>query len=311
MRYSLAEVSRLRGFSRPRSRLSTKSNVDLSSEVKATRSSKEDFRCCSMIEPQLSEVRCTRHLACCSIKSSSYSSYRDVSFNPTTVSQYLPSLSSSLKPLPTSLLNSPPINTNMQITDLLILGLAAFVAADCDENSNDGTDCTSTGTATVTRTSTDVNGIVLTNLETSTSVIVQSSLVPVFTVASDSSTAIDVNTERSTIRETTDIGTTATNTIVQVATTTDVGLAGGYAYTTNSNGSTIATYTGSDDSQPRTSSITTSTVAAGATAANNNDDGDDAEASATETETTSDSFALATAVPYFGAAAMAGLAFIV
>lgn len=188
----------------------------------------------------------------------------------------------------------------MQITDLLILGLAAFVAADCDENSNDGQDCTSTstGTSTITRTSTDVNGIVLTQLETSTSIVVESSLVPVYTVQSDSSTIIDVNTDRSTIRETTDIGTTPTNTIVQFATTTDVGLASGYAYTTNSEGSTIATYTGTDDSQPRTSSLS-STVAAAASGASDT------------SSTTSDSFAMATAVPYIGAAAMAGLAFIV
>jgi len=189
----------------------------------------------------------------------------------------------------------------MQITDLLILGLAAFVAADCDENSNDGQDCTSssTGTATITRTSTDVNGVVLTSLETSTSVLVESSLVPVYTLQSDSSTSLDVNTDRSTIRETTDVGTTPTNTIVQVETTTDVGLAGGYAYTTNSEGSTIATYTGTDDSQPRTSSITTSTAVAAASGADES------------SSTTSDSFAVATAVPYIGAAAMAGLAFIV
>jgi hypothetical protein len=196
-----------------------------------------------------------------------------------------------------------PPTTNIQITDLLILGLAAFVAADCDENSNDGQDCTSssTGTATITQTSTDVNGIVLTSLQTSTSVLVQSSFVPVSTLVSDSSTSLDVNTDRSTIRETTDVGTTPTNTIVQVETTTDVGLAGGYAYTTNSEGSTIATYTGTDDSQPRTSSITTSTAVASAS-------GEEASSSAS---TTSDSFAVATAVPYIGAAAMAGLAFIV
>jgi hypothetical protein len=180
----------------------------------------------------------------------------------------------------------------MQITDLLIFSLAAFAAANCN-----GHDCTSTGTATITRTSTDVNGIVLTQLETSTSVVVQSSLVPVFTVASDSSTIVDVNTDRSTIRETTDIGTTPTNTIVQFATTTDVGLAGGYAYTTNSDGSTIATYTGTDDSQPRTSSIPAASAS-----------GDSDSASTT---TKSDSFAMATAVPYVGAAAMAGLAFII
>jgi hypothetical protein len=179
-----------------------------------------------------------------------------------------------------------PPTTNIQITDLLILGLAAFVAADCDENSNDGQDC---------------NGIVLTSLQTSTSVLVQSSFVPVSTLVSDSSTSLDVNTDRSTIRETTDVGTTPTNTIVQVETTTDVGLAGGYAYTTNSEGSTIAPYTGTDDSQPRTSSITTSTAVASAS-------GEEASSSAS---TTSDSFAVATAVPYIGAAAMAGLAFIV
>ncbi|KAM0701909.1 hypothetical protein Q7P35_010819 [Cladosporium inversicolor] len=190
----------------------------------------------------------------------------------------------------------------MQITDLLILSLAAFVAADCDENSNDGQDCTSssTGTATITRTSTDVNGIVLTSLETSTSVIVESSLVPVYTLQSDSSTSLDVNTDRTTIRETTDIGTTPTNTIVQFATTTDVGLAGGYAYTTNSEGNTIATYTGTDDSQPRTSSISSTAVAAAS-----------GEGASSSSSSTSDSFAMATAVPYIGAAAMAGLAFIV
>ena len=181
----------------------------------------------------------------------------------------------------------------MQITDLLLLSLAAFVAADCD-----GDSCSSTGTATITRTSTDVNGVVLTQLETSTSVVVSSSLVPVYTLESSSSVLTDVNTDRSTIAETTDVGTTPTNTVVQVATTTDVNLAGGYAYTTDSDGSTIATYTGTDDSQPRTSSITTSTVIPAASAS-----GEDAD--------TSDSFAMATAVPYFGAAAMAGLAFIV
>jgi len=199
----------------------------------------------------------------------------------------------------------------MQITDLLILGMAAFVAADCDPNSGETqTDCTSvgtsTGTSTVTRTSTDGNGIVLTSVETSTSVIVQSSLVPVYTVASDKSTIINVNTERSTIRATTDIGTTPTNTIVQYATTTDIGLAGGYAYTTNSEGSTIATYTGTDTRQPRTSSITSSASSSGS--------GSAAAASASSSSSSSsrsDSFAVATAVPYIGAAAMAGLAFVI
>ena len=96
--------------------------------------------------------------------------------------------------------------------------------------------------------------------------------------------------------------TTATNTIVQVATTTDIGLEGGYAYTTNSAGSTIATYTGTDDSQPRTSSITTSTVVAASGTSS---------AAGASASGSSDSFAMATAVPYIGAAAMAGLAFVI
>lgn len=202
----------------------------------------------------------------------------------------------------------------MQITDLLILGLAAFVAADCDENQDNQNDCSSSSSSVVVSTTvaasasttTDVNGVVLTNLISSTDIDRSTSLVPVLTQDVATSTDVDVSTSRNTIAETTDIGTTPTNTIVQVATTTDVGLEGGYAYTTNANGSTIATYTGTDDSQPRTSSITTSTVAGSTsgTAAGNNAD-------ATSSETTSDSFAMATAVPYIGAAAMAGLAFIV
>lgn len=208
----------------------------------------------------------------------------------------------------------------MQITDLLILGLAAFVAADCDENDDNSNDCSSSSSSVVVSTTvaasasttTDVNGVVITNLISSTDIDRSTSLVPVLTQDVSTSTDVDVNTSRNTIAETTDIGTTPTNTIVQVATTTDVGLEGGYAYTTNSNGSTIATYTGTDDSQPRTSSITTSTVAAGSTggaAAGNSNDGDDADT--TGSQTSSDSFAMATAVPYIGAAAMAGLAFIV
>ena len=194
-----------------------------------------------------------------------------------------------------------PTTTNMQITDLLILSLTAFDAADYDENSNDGQDCTSssTGTATIAQTSTDINGIVLTSLQNSTSVLVENSFVPVSILMSDKSTSIDVNTDRSTIRGTTDVGTTPTNTMVQVETTTDVGLAGGYAYKTNSESSTIATYNGTDDSQPRTSSITTSTAVAAASSAGES------------SSTTSDSFAVATAVSYIGTAAMAGLAFVV
>lgn len=197
----------------------------------------------------------------------------------------------------------------MQIADLLILGLAAFVAADCNENSGNQNDCSSssvlvtstTVSAAAASTSTDVNGIVITDVNTSTDLEVSTSLVPVLTQDVSTSTDVNVNTSRQTIAETTDIGTTPTNTIVQVATTTDIGLEGGYAYTTNSAGSTIATYTGTDDSQPRTSSIVSSVSSSVRSSV----------ASADSSATTSDSFAMATAVPYIGAAAMAGLAFVI
>ena len=170
----------------------------------------------------------------------------------------------------------------LKTSDLVILSLAAFAAADCD-----GDSCSTT-------TSTDVNGVVITSLVSNTNIVMSTSLVPVLTQDVDTSTDVDVNTNRQTISETTDIGTTPTNTIVQVATTTDVNLESGYAYTTDSAGSTIATYTGDDDSAPRTTSIGTAADAATGTG--------------TDTE---DSFAMATAVPYIGAAAMAGLAFII
>jgi hypothetical protein len=177
-----------------------------------------------------------------------------------------------------------------KITDLLLLSLAALAAADCD-----GDDCSTTSIA-VASTSTDVNGAVITNVVSSTDVIRSSSLVPVLTPDVDTTTGVDVNTNRQTISETTDVGTTPTNTLVQVATTTDIGLESGYAYTTNSAGSTIATYTGDDDSAPRTSSVQQNTATT---------------STATTTTATEDSFAMATAVPYLGAAAMAGLAFMV
>ena len=167
-----------------------------------------------------------------------------------------------------------------KITDLIVLSFAALAAADCD-----GDSCDTTSVIAAAATSTDVNGVVITNVVSSTDVLVSSSLVPVLTQDVDTSTAVDVNTNRQTISETTDIGTTPTNTIVQVGTTTDIGLAGGYAYTTNAAGSTIATYTGDDNNLPRTSALPDTS--------------------------SEDSFAMATAVPYLGAAAMAGLAFIV
>lgn len=183
-----------------------------------------------------------------------------------------------------------------KITDLLFLSLATLAAADCD-----GDDCSTTTTAAnAASTTTDANGAVITNLVSSTDIIKSSSLVPVLTPDVETTTDVDVNTNRQTLSETTDIGTTPTNTLVQVATTTDVGLESGYAYTTNSAGSSIATYTGDDESAPRTTSVVESVTSAAGGAA----------ASTTETET-EDSFARATAVPFFGAAAVAGLALMV
>jgi hypothetical protein len=178
-----------------------------------------------------------------------------------------------------------------KITDLLLLSLATLAAADCD-----GDDCSTTSTTVASATSTDVAGAVITNLVSSTDVIRSSSLVPVLTQDVDTTTDVDVNTNRQTLSQTTDVGTTPTNTLVQVATTTDIGLESGYAYTTNSAGSSIATYTGDDESAPRTSSV---------------QQGAATTSTATTTTATEDSFAVATAVPYLGAAAMAGLAFIV
>jgi hypothetical protein len=204
----------------------------------------------------------------------------------------------------------------MQFTDVLILGLAAFVAADCN-----GPDCSTTSSTVVatttavvaadgsSSTSSDFNGIVLTKVSSSTDINLLTSLVPVLTPDVATSTDIVADTSLKSIRETTDIGTTPTNTIVQVATTTDIGLAGGYAYTTNSEGSTIATYTGSDTSKPRTSSVASSLSSIVSSASRS---GSAAAAGASSSSSsTSDSFAMATAVPYIGAAAMAGLALVI
>jgi len=60
----------------------------------------------------------------------------------------------------------------MQIKDILVLGLAAFVLADCDENDDDSNDCSSS-TRVVTSTSTDASGVVITNVETTTDTGVQ------------------------------------------------------------------------------------------------------------------------------------------
>lgn len=135
----------------------------------------------------------------------------------------------------------------MQIKELAFLGFAALSLAqnDCDGSS----DCSSTS----------VDGIVLTSRETTTDVGQSTTLVPVVTASVATTTDVGVETNRQTLSETTDVGTTPTNTVVQFATTTDVNLQSGYAYTTDSSGNTIATYTGTDTSQPSTTAV----VAAG------------------------------------------------
>jgi hypothetical protein len=99
-----------------------------------------------------------------------------------------------------------------KITDLLFLSLATLAAADCD-----GDDCSTTTTAVnAASTTADANGPVITNLISSTDVIKSSSLVPVLTPDVETTTDVDVNTNRQTISETTDVGTTPTNTIDQL-----------------------------------------------------------------------------------------------
>lgn len=144
----------------------------------------------------------------------------------------------------------------MQLTNFLVLGFAAFVAADCDENDDNSNDC-------------------------STSSMMASST------------------------STTESSTMSTSTSMQSAMTSDVNLQSGYVYTTNSNNMTIATYTGSDPNAPSTTSIGNFPTGnpAGSMSGNDDEDGDD-----DDNNTTSDSFAMATAVPYVGAAAMAGAA---
>jgi hypothetical protein len=161
----------------------------------------------------------------------------------------------------------------MQIKNCLVLGFAASVFADCDPNGGENqTDCSSSASATrtVTSESTDAAGVVITNVQTTTDTGLLTSLVPVYTPVVETTTDVAVNTELNTISRTTDIGTTPTNTIVQFATTTDIGLQSGYAYTTNSAGESVATYTGTDTNQPSTQSITqsiTTTATTGAAAA--------------------------------------------
>ena len=85
----------------------------------------------------------------------------------------------------------------MQIKNCLVLGFAASVFADCDPNDGSNqTDCSSSGTATrtVTSTSTDAAGVVITNIETTTDIGVSTTLVPVFTPIVETTTDVGVDT---------------------------------------------------------------------------------------------------------------------
>ncbi|KAI5364972.1 hypothetical protein Slin15195_G045100 [Septoria linicola] len=183
----------------------------------------------------------------------------------------------------------------MLFKNLSLLGLAALAVAQNDnDNDNDNTpqcleDGDTDGCSTAVATSTELNGIVVTSLATTTDVGESTTLVPVLTQSVDTTTDVGVSTSRNTLTETTDIGTTPTNT--QYATTTDVNLQSGYAYTTDSSGQTIATYTGTDRNAASTVPV----------AGNDNDN---------MSSSTTDSGVMATAVPYLGAAAMAGLAYV-
>ncbi|KAK5173309.1 uncharacterized protein LTR77_001990 [Saxophila tyrrhenica] len=155
------------------------------------------------------------------------------------------------------------------------------------------------------------NGVVLTSRETSLNVDVSTSYVPVTTAVRNTDTDTLVETNRQTIAETTDFGTSATNTIVQVATTSDVNLASGYAYTTGANGQTIATYTGTDRNAPQTTdfssagAVSSAAAASSVAVANGNNPGSNNGGASSSSEGAG---AMVTAAPYAGAAALAGIA---
>ncbi|CZT21904.1 uncharacterized protein RCC_07771 [Ramularia collo-cygni] len=170
-------------------------------------------------------------------------------------------------------------------TNIALLGFAAMALANDDPP--DGT-------------STSINGIVVTSRETTTDVGASTTLVPVFTPVVETTTDVGVSTDRTTLSETTDIGTTPTNTIVQFATTTDVNLQSGYAYTTDDSGMTIATFTGTGTAP----SLTSTPAAAGGDNNNNDNNGNDMN---DQPSSTGGVMPAMTAAPFFAAAAMAGV----
>lgn len=77
----------------------------------------------------------------------------------------------------------------------------------------------------------------------------------------------------------------------------------GYALTTDASGSAIATYTGTDTKKPKTASL------ASVTSDSHTSDHSSSTGKSSGSASKSSSFAMATAVPMIGAAAMAGIAF--
>lgn len=78
----------------------------------------------------------------------------------------------------------------------------------------------------------------------------------------------------------------------------------GYALTTDSSGSTIATYTGTDTKKPKTTAL-----AAATSDGHSSSHTSSATGSSSKSASSSHNLAMATGIPLVGAAAMAGIAF--
>jgi len=81
----------------------------------------------------------------------------------------------------------------------------------------------------------------------------------------------------------------------------------GYALTTDASGSAIATYTGTDTKKPKTASL--ASVTSDSHSSSHTSDHSSSTGKSSGSASKSSSFAMATAVPMIGAAAMAGIAF--
>jgi hypothetical protein len=88
----------------------------------------------------------------------------------------------------------------------------------------------------------------------------------------------------------------------------------GYALTTDASGSTIATYTGTDTGKPRTAALaaaTSSDHSSSSSSKSSSDRSSSTTGSSSGSSTSSHNQAKATAIPLIGAAAMAGIAFVI